>query len=268
MHMRRIVLGIVPLLVFGPALLADDKAKDKDKDDKPAKAGDQTPADEYKALLKEVTQAQVEVAKPFRDAKTDAEREKIRAAYFKKPQEFTGRFLALAQKYPKDKVAYDALVYIILNGGESVGTDKAAELFLKDYEDKVEKTVELSRRAQSPAIAFLRTVAAKHSDHKIQGKALLALATALKNQAEAPDLTAAQKEKIKKEAEDTLTKVADKFADLKSVGDKAKGELFEMTRLVIGKEVPDIEGEDIDGKKFKLSDYRGKVVVLDFWGNW
>jgi hypothetical protein len=31
---------------------------------------------------------------------------------------------------------------------------------------------------------------------------------------------------------------------------------------------PEISGADIDGKPFKLSDYRGKVVVLDFWGNW
>jgi hypothetical protein len=38
--------------------------------------------------------------------------------------------------------------------------------------------------------------------------------------------------------------------------------------LQIGKEAPEIEGEDIDGKRFKLSDYKGKVVVLDFWGNW
>ena len=38
--------------------------------------------------------------------------------------------------------------------------------------------------------------------------------------------------------------------------------------LAIGKVAPDIVGEDIDGKKFKLSDYRGKVVVLDFWGHW
>jgi cytochrome oxidase Cu insertion factor (SCO1/SenC/PrrC family) len=36
----------------------------------------------------------------------------------------------------------------------------------------------------------------------------------------------------------------------------------------IGKVAPDIEGVDVDGKKFKLSDYRGKVVVLDFWGDW
>jgi predicted Zn finger-like uncharacterized protein len=36
----------------------------------------------------------------------------------------------------------------------------------------------------------------------------------------------------------------------------------------IGNRAPEIEGEDIDGTPFKLSDYRGKVVVLDFWGHW
>ena len=39
-------------------------------------------------------------------------------------------------------------------------------------------------------------------------------------------------------------------------------------RLAIGREAPEIEGNDIDGVPFKLSDYRGKIVVLDFWGNW
>jgi cytochrome oxidase Cu insertion factor (SCO1/SenC/PrrC family) len=38
--------------------------------------------------------------------------------------------------------------------------------------------------------------------------------------------------------------------------------------LAVGKVAPDIEGEDVEGKKFKLSEYRGKVVVLDFWGDW
>ena len=31
---------------------------------------------------------------------------------------------------------------------------------------------------------------------------------------------------------------------------------------------PEIEAEDLDGVNFKLSDYRGKVVVIDFWGDW
>ena len=31
------------------------------------------------------------------------------------------------------------------------------------------------------------------------------------------------------------------------------------------KTAPDIVGTDQDGKEFKLSDYRGKVVLLDFW---
>jgi len=42
----------------------------------------------------------------------------------------------------------------------------------------------------------------------------------------------------------------------------------EKVGLVVGKLAPEIAGEDIDGTPFKLSDYRGKVVVLDFWGNW
>ena len=38
--------------------------------------------------------------------------------------------------------------------------------------------------------------------------------------------------------------------------------------LEIGCTAPDIEAGDLDGVVFKLSDYRGRVVVLDFWGDW
>jgi cytochrome oxidase Cu insertion factor (SCO1/SenC/PrrC family) len=38
--------------------------------------------------------------------------------------------------------------------------------------------------------------------------------------------------------------------------------------LKVGRVAPDIEGEDVDGERFRLSDYRGKVVLLDFWGHW
>ena len=50
-----------------------------------------------------------------------------------------------------------------------------------------------------------------------------------------------------------------------TVAEKAKAELFEIRHLAVGKEAQDIEGADQDGKRFKLSDYRGKVVLLDFW---
>jgi hypothetical protein len=49
---------------------------------------------------------------------------------------------------------------------------------------------------------------------------------------------------------------------------RASGILFEAERLQVGMVAPDIEGADLDGVPFKLSDYRGKVVMLDFWGDW
>lgn len=44
--------------------------------------------------------------------------------------------------------------------------------------------------------------------------------------------------------------------------------LYAIQHLKVGEVAPDIVGEDLDGVKFKLSDYRGKVVLLDFWGYW
>jgi hypothetical protein len=53
-----------------------------------------------------------------------------------------------------------------------------------------------------------------------------------------------------------------------TLGELADRELFAFRHLEAGKPAPEIAGEDVDGVKFKLSDYRGKVVLLDFWGHW
>jgi peroxiredoxin len=52
------------------------------------------------------------------------------------------------------------------------------------------------------------------------------------------------------------------------LGTIVSGELFARRSLAVGQEVPEVEGADHEGKAFKLSDFRGKVVVLTFSGNW
>ena len=68
-------------------------------------------------------------------------------------------------------------------------------------------------------------------------------------------------------------RAAAQYGDAKSpfgvtVGEKAKAELHEIRHLSIGKKAQDIEGRDQDGKRFKLSDYRGKVILLYFWSEY
>ena len=38
--------------------------------------------------------------------------------------------------------------------------------------------------------------------------------------------------------------------------------------LAVGRPAPEIVGEDLDGAPLRLSDFRGQVVVLDFWATW
>ena len=47
-----------------------------------------------------------------------------------------------------------------------------------------------------------------------------------------------------------------------------KSTRYALVNLKVGGMAPEIEAPDLDGVKFKLSDYRGKVVLIDFWGYW
>src|SRR6187455_1327902 len=38
--------------------------------------------------------------------------------------------------------------------------------------------------------------------------------------------------------------------------------------LVVGREAPDFQLPDLNDKPLRLSDYRGKVVFLNFWATW
>lgn len=118
---------------------------------------------------------------------------------------------------------------------------------------------------------LLRGVLKRDLAHDVKGKITHGLARVLISQSEKSE-TLEQALVSSKEAESLLQEVIDNFADVKSprgsLADAAKPELAELQERGIGKTAPDIEGEDIDGQTFKLSDYRGKVVFLDFWGHW
>jgi hypothetical protein len=110
--------------------------------------------------------------------------------------------------------------------------------------------------------AFLRALLEKSPRQDVRGQACLALARHLNNGGRGPA--------DRKEAEELFQRAIAEYADVQAppygkIGDKAKAELFAVHHLALGQTAPDIEGADQDGKPFKLSDYKGKVVLLDFW---
>ena len=44
--------------------------------------------------------------------------------------------------------------------------------------------------------------------------------------------------------------------------------ILEHLTLGVGAVAPEIVGKNLDGNEMRLSDFRGKVVVLDFWADW
>jgi AhpC/TSA family len=107
---------------------------------------------------------------------------------------------------------------------------------------------------------LLRALYARDRRDEVRGVACLVLAQVLTRNADR-----------REESEKLLEEAADKYADVKTafdgkVGRKAKSELVELRQqLSVGKAAPEVTGVDQDGKHFKLSDYKGKVVLLDFW---
>ncbi len=74
---------------------------------------------------------------------------------------------------------------------------------------------------------------------------------------------AALRAKAKKLFEQVKAECAEfKFAE------RAESALYELANLQIGLTAPEIVGRDVDDKELKLSQYRGQVVVLKFWGFW
>jgi hypothetical protein len=233
------------------------------KDDTKQQAKPSTPADEFAAVQKEIQKLQQEAMKKFREEKDPQEKNKIRESFMATARKMT---LDVARKHPKEPAALQAL--------GMAGTKEAYDLLLEHWvdDDKMGMvTLQASQQESPETVAFIRSVREKSKNEKVKGNATLALAMALKNQAgnaeEDSKIAAlnAEAEKIFEDIEKNHGKLQTPFGP---AGEYAKKSLFELRHLAVGKPAPEIEGKDIDDKPIKLSDYRGKVILLDFWAHW
>jgi peroxiredoxin len=205
-------------------------------------------------------------------------------------------FLKLARENPHDSVAVDAMNWVITHAEIISSVDEAMDLLAKNHVASERLLPIIQRLDQfidtTPAsLGLLRAVFHTNMHHKTRAWACLVLGRSI---AKSKNLIQCQRGQLEltlhahpqlktlprtvpegktdaalaamvKEAADLFETVIGEFPDFPDLANTARKELFELRHLAIGCAAPEIEGQDVDGKPFKLSDYRGKVVLLDFW---
>ena len=284
--MRRVVGVFVVVLALATATEAFGQAPSafKSRLDAIVKAQDEA----HQRFVKEITQKQGSAA----DHYTAAVRKN------------TDEVLALVRAHPKDPENVQALKFVIktARAGPDDESYQAMEILLRDHvcdPGMGEVCGQIFFFVHVPvAESLLRAVLETNPNRVDRGLACHTLAVYLKLQArmvrrirENPAqieryvherhkasterfVKQADLEALDKESERILERVIAEFADVEDsydhrpLGTIAEGELFAMRNLPIGKVAPEVSGKDHEGKAFALGDYRGKVVVLTFSGNW
>lgn len=260
-----------------------------------------SPSAKFAAILKEHERAQTPYLAQLQKATTVAEQGRVFRE--ENPQPAAARkLLELANAFPKDPVAYESVTWIVQNSEFGPAAEKpyaeAIHLLATRYADHKDNERLLERMSISPfaaSVEFLKAVHEKHPTAVVRGRAGFYLGLHLKNYSgtvgkmhKDPEfvrnvelfvgaelvkrLKDADTAKLLREADEAFARVEKDYPLVgykkTNLGKAAASELFELRNLAVGKVVPDLEGDDTAGKKLKLSDYRGKVVVLVFWGTW
>lgn len=209
--------------------------------------------------------------------------------------------LEAVSSHPNDLACVDALRFIIINArGLTTGqVERSLVLLKRDHvrdSNISTATGPLFIHHDKPeALTLLRAAVAENPSRIERGRTCYDLGYALRHRLERveralrdspgqplpPHLAGADPVALRAEAEAAYDRCLSEFPDVpvvehpgfsasigKTIGDFAQGGLFELRRLQVGVEAPEITGQDIDGKPLHLRDYRGKVVVLVFSGEW
>ena len=177
--------------------------------------------------------------------------------------QYAVKFLELASAHPGDRTAYASLNWVAMFAKDPALQNQAIDQMVANHVDSAglsRLSMQLAQRPLSDkSEAQLTTMIEKSSNESVRASATMALASQLSSVPEDQQ----DEERIKA----LYQSVIDQYAALPRMVAAANQALAKF-RFRIGQVAPEIEGEDLDGQAFKLSDYRGKVVVLDFWGDW
>ena len=249
--------------------------------------------EDYEALGKQFDAAMLELRTLVKNAESKDKQVELLATKNPGPT-FARKYFELAKKYPDTKVAVnsilfavgqtkgeqknEAMSYLIQNYPNKVRLDKMAESFKTEVPSpEIETWYQLMcEKAEKPAIrASVMFDYAKYVSQIPTFQKTLAINPVIAGRlpkAQLDYINATRTDEQNKKVAAYLQSVIDEHGDLKkgrsTYGDLAKRELYDLLNLQVGQKAPEIEGEDLDGIPFKLSDYRGKVVMLDFWGHW
>ncbi len=164
------------------------------------------------------------------------------------------------------------LGWIGLRAGFLPVGQKAIKLLVEKFPDDpaLERVCQALGQSGAPGAAdTLKQIFTKTSRPRVKGMAAMGLGSALAAQADLLGDKLAEADKVAAEGEKYLVMVIEDYSkDSPALLKDAERELKALRTLRVGKTVPEIAAADLDEKEFKLSDYRGKVVLLDFWGNW
>jgi hypothetical protein len=188
---------------------------------------------------------------------------------------FQQRMMAIANEGVDDACGREALIWVLAHAKFSPASEimagRAADLLIAHHLTQPQMRFACRHIASLAAGAEerLRVIQAGTTDDATRGAALLALAEVLSTRGNVITRTA-DREKLHREAVNCLDEVVRKYPDLRLCDraeryeDLAERLLDQVRRIAVGCPAPEIEGETLEGKKLRLSDYRGRVVMLVF----